>query len=361
VALRDVASTGRLFVGMGVPCLPAPFKLGWPTNSIRPAVGFAHILHNVGFADVNELASLAAAWDALYDLVEPDVILFDHSPIALLASRGRRVTRVIYGDGFCCPPVAEYLPALAPRQSIDVERLHADETRTLATANRVLADRGAPRMQKLSDLYGEVNDQIFTTLAELDHFGPRSNTQYFGPVSSAMGATPRWPHGDGPRAVAYVRRFEQLPEFIRVIEARGVSTLLCCPDIDRKAVPPSKLVRVVEHPIDLGKAASHADLAILNASHATTAEMLLCGIPVLQLPTHMEQRLVADCTSRLGAGLTANRTKPTHVFAQLSRLLECDGFRNSAAQFSSRYRNLDPTEALERMIARIESSILLAA
>ena len=83
-------------------------------------------------------------------------------------------------------------------------------------------------------------------------------------------------------------------------------------------------------------------------------EMLLAGIPVLQLPLHMEQQLVAHRSVRLGAGLAASRTTAGHLKTQLERLLAHACFRSTAEQFAGRYRNLDSQASLGRMVDEIE-------
>ena len=73
-------------------------------RDIEPTCTFAQILHNCGFGDAAELATMAEAWRKLYDFVRPDLIIFDHAPTALLASAGYPVRRALIGTGFFSPP-----------------------------------------------------------------------------------------------------------------------------------------------------------------------------------------------------------------------------------------------------------------
>jgi hypothetical protein len=362
VALRDIAVTGKLFVREGVPCLAAPFKLGWPENSIRPAQTFAHVLHNVGFASFDELDSLACAWESLFDLIDPDVIVFDHSPTALLASRSINAKRVLLGDGFCCPPAGESLPPLAPWRSVDIAKATTDESRTLAIANRILKVRGLRPLDRLADLYQDADAQFLTTFAELDHFGPRQDGAYCGPGVCSLGRSVEWPIANSnARAVAYVRPTPQLPTLIKALNSHGIETLMYCPGDKPVGVRSSGLVRIFEHPIDLGRAAESADFAILNASHGTTAEMLLRGVPVLQLPLHMEQQLVAYRTVTSGTGLAANPAKPEVFSAQIDRLLSDRRYRDTAWRFRDKYREFNAARATQTIADRVESLVAAAA
>src|SRR5215207_9183305 len=84
-ALRDLSKAPAVFGPGVVRFLQAPYKSSPPRIEMRRPKTMAHIFHNTGFADVDELAALCEAWRGLFDLVRPDLILCDHSPTALLA------------------------------------------------------------------------------------------------------------------------------------------------------------------------------------------------------------------------------------------------------------------------------------
>jgi hypothetical protein len=284
-------------------------------------------------------------------VVDPELILFDHSPTALLAARGTRAARVVFGDGFCCPPDADLLPSLVPWLNVDGERLKLDEAKTLANANRALGYFDAPPIDRLVDIYHEVDDQIFTTFAELDHFGSRPGVRYFGHVAEATGTDPCWPAGGAYRAIAYVRPFAGLDGLVRTLAEFRVSTLMYCPGAERISFPTNDFVRVVKE----------SDIAILNASHGTTTAMLLHGKPILQIPVHMEQQLVAHRSFELGAALAANRTRADELARQLHRLIEVPQYRLSAQRFARQYAAHDAHEALQQMAAQIENALSVSA
>lgn len=103
MSLRNLAGAASVFGRAGVSFLPAPFKSSGRAY-FRPTLNFAHILANVGWGDFAELFGLACAWRNVIRLVRPDLMVCDHSPTALLASRGLGVRRVVIGSGFLCPP-----------------------------------------------------------------------------------------------------------------------------------------------------------------------------------------------------------------------------------------------------------------
>ena len=92
-------------------------------KSIRPRT-FPHILWNNGFADLDELQAMTSAWQAIYDYVRPDLILFDHSPTVPWRPEGFRPRspdrrRVLVPAGRF--PDARSSP-LAPRRTLSVAR-----------------------------------------------------------------------------------------------------------------------------------------------------------------------------------------------------------------------------------------------
>ena len=101
--LRDLSATRQFLTDPAVEILQAPFKHA-RIRDIEPTCTYAQILHNCGFGDAAELATMAEAWRKLYDFVRPDLIIFDHAPTALLASAGYPVRRALIGTGFFSPP-----------------------------------------------------------------------------------------------------------------------------------------------------------------------------------------------------------------------------------------------------------------
>src|SRR5688572_19015632 len=173
VALRDLSGAQGVFARTGVCYLQAPIHHRPPRTGLRRTLNFAHLLFNVGFADDHTLLGLASAWRNLYRLVRPDLIVFDHSPAALLASRGGPARRIVIGSGFCCPPDHDPMPSLRPWAAVDGERLRADERPILDRVNRLLAFWKQPPLTRLGQLYSDVDDTFLTTFAELDHFPGR--------------------------------------------------------------------------------------------------------------------------------------------------------------------------------------------
>jgi len=152
--LRDLSAARQFLVDPNVDILQAPFKHA-RIRDIEPTCTFAQILHNCGFGDADELLTLAEAWRKLYDYLQPDLIIFDHSPTALLASAGYPARRALIGTGFFSPPDtgAPGLPNLRTWLTPNQVELDAHEAQVLANINAALARWSMPPLACVAELY----------------------------------------------------------------------------------------------------------------------------------------------------------------------------------------------------------------
>jgi hypothetical protein len=363
MALRDLDRAGTLYGRTGVSFLQAPAWQGGAPRS-APPVTFAQVLANCGFGTKTALFARACAWRNLFKLVGPDLLIVDHAPTALLASRGlpREPWRALIGSGFCCPPdgLADDGPWAVVRpeelDTVGCERLREADAQVLGRCNWVLGQWGLPAVDRLGQLYAEVDENFLTTFPELDHFPRRTGAGYWGPViSEAPGAEPpAWPDAPGPRALVYLKDVSAAEAALGAlarVRAPAVAFIDgASADVRQRLEGPT--VHVSPRPLDLRRAARECDLAVLGGGHGATAELLLAGKPVLELPSAREQRMVADAVARLGAGEVAPSKRPDDVRHKLSLMLASDAYRRAADRFARRYSTFDPRRLREAMLAR---------
>lgn len=139
--LRDLgvasAALGELMQHPLVALWPAPIwqqpsaPLGQPTcNSVD------HLMQE-GYASPSGLLGLATGWRTILQALDPDLLVADHAPTALLAARGLRFPCVQLES--CAAPIP-----VPPPQAVQV----------LNSCNTVLAQLGQPPLTTLHELLG---------------------------------------------------------------------------------------------------------------------------------------------------------------------------------------------------------------
>jgi UDP:flavonoid glycosyltransferase YjiC (YdhE family) len=364
-AVRNVEAAGALLGRAGAHLLQCP-TCSVPDGQATPAVSFANVMGKTGFGADAQLAALAAAWRVVYRLTRPDVIVFDHAPVALLASRGLPCKRVVIGPGFFCPPDRAPMPPMGGRVPKGVDpaalhaRLRADEAAILARCNRLLDYWKAPRLGRLAQLYADADETLLTTFRELDHYGDRGgdDARYDGPVIGTGGEVPQWPAaGRGPRVYAYLKPSPALPHVLAALRDRGCPTLVSPDGIPRAARAQFECdtLRFETRRLDLKQVGAACDLAVLNGNHGTTCAMLLAGKPVLQMPRTLEQAITARAVARLGAGaVVGGKADAGTVRDALDGMLANDAHARAAAAFAARYADFDPAKQRAAMVAKVE-------
>jgi UDP:flavonoid glycosyltransferase YjiC (YdhE family) len=365
-AVKELSNVREVFAGTGIAAVAAPLVFN-TRKYFDPMRGLAHILGNCAFANERILATLFEAWNTLFDLVQPDLVVADHSPNALLALHGRemtgprRIPRVNVGLGFFCPPDVFPLPFwLKSGERHYQEQIINDERSITANVNRMLHAHGRSPLARLGEFYTEVDETILATYREFDHFGPRVEThgavRYWGHWPYAPGISPRWPAGNGPRIYAYLKPFPTLEHVLGHLRQLGHPTLVLAGGIgraiqERYAGP---TLRFENQPLDLRLVAEQCDLAVLNAGHGTAVSLLLAGKPGVQIPLFTEQVLFAQLVEQHKLGRNADVRDPGKISAALMDVLNNPVYRTSAREFAARYAHFKPGEQIPEIVDRLE-------
>jgi UDP:flavonoid glycosyltransferase YjiC (YdhE family) len=360
LALREIAPASVVFGNMGASLLQAPFRHSRP-GRLENTPGFSQILDNIGFGEDGELFGLVCAWRNLIGFVRPNLIVFDHSPTALLAARCfPDVRRVISAPGFFCPPDVSPWPALV-RRPIEKSELEVHEAGLLARVNRLLLRSRRPPLDRLGRLYSDVDEQFLLTFPELDHYPDRPvGARYMGPVITEGGKRPDWPKGGaGNRIYAYLKASKSLEGVLKVLAGRGDSTLVFVDGIDpatRKKFS-SPTLRFETERLDLAAVGEQCNVAVHNANHGTLARLLLAGRPMVQLPLTLEQTVLARAVDRTGAAETVLPGAPDvgEAFAcKLDKVLGSERYAAAAGTFARCHDDFDPVVQVQQMVGRME-------
>lgn len=356
-AMRNLEQAERLFAGLDIHYLPAPVNIHNNKDPVDPVLSHAHLLHNVIFHSVDNMLTTTSSWQEIFAQVKPDLMIADHSPGALFASRGLPFVRMQIGTGFTIPPNdIQPMPNLRNWLVVDNARLAEDEKKVLDRLNKVAEIMNLPALSSLAELY-QSDGQYLMTFKELDHMTERSGTQYYGVSQTSYGDAPVWPGRTGKRIFAYLKPFKTLPSLLATLKAVGTPTLIYYAGemTEELKAFESEGLKFAEQMLDISQVAKQCDVAITHAGHGAAVEFLLAGCPLLLLPLQLEQYLLSLRVQALGAGLTAPFLKPEGMAGKLRLLLTDPAYTLAAEAFSSSYKDFDSREMITRLVEDIHA------
>jgi hypothetical protein len=323
-------------------------------------VSYADIMLGCGYVDPGHITGLLGGWLALFRNWKPDLIVSDFAPTGLLAARFLGLKRVSYSNGFSIPPRLSPLPAFRFDEPVDPARVQGADRAALASSNAALAQFGGAPMRYLHQQL-ETDEDFLATFPELDSYGNRPATGYWGPrFSIESGASVHWPAGPGRRVLVYLKK--NLPQLDAVIAALAASphrVIAFIPELEpaRRAALAGPRRIVSERPVRLGPLLRECDL-FLNQGGNVSVGTLMSGVPQLVFPSQYEQYLTAYRIEQLGAGLWLGaRDGAGEVAGALDLMLGDGRFLAAARAYAARYPAYSPAEQQRRIVARIEEII----
>jgi UDP:flavonoid glycosyltransferase YjiC (YdhE family) len=361
-AVRDLPQAARFLEPRSFSYCQAPLFTPHFEGKPEEPESYAEILRLYGWGDVEEVTALIRGWRELYRWIRPDAVVGSHAPTALLAARGGPTARIALGTGFECPPAVSPLPSLRPWAQVPTGRLTKSETQVLETANAAVSALGCgSATSALCDLL-QADDELLCSFPLLDHYGERRASQYLGALyTDTAGIPPSWPSGGGKRVFVYLR--PQVQAFERLLAdlvQRQVNALIFSPGISDALVSKYTSVRIAfaREPVRIADVATRCDLAIGHGGHGMSAAFLQAGVPLLFLPTQLEQYRTAWTVSRFGAGRLAPANAEDQGFVpELTELLEEPHAKAYAQSFRDRFGSLRPEAVAQRVATRIEAAI----
>lgn len=360
LVLKDVRLPVEQGLVSGITVLPAPLTPQAHAGSRAP-MNYADVLRVSGFTDARDVAARLHAWQGLFLLTRPDVLVADHAPTALLAARLTDISHLSIGNGFAIPPDVSPWPSIRPWETVSDQALVTAEAmldRVLDTAQKAL---GHARTVRIRDLFGAYD--ILDTFAELDHYGARSDGRYIGPIVTVPQALRvAWQSREYPKVLAYLR--PAVPSFQLILHALAEldAEVLCVapgmkPEMAKHCA--TRRLRIALAPVDLPPLFEHADLAVGYGNSGFSTQALLAGVPLAMRPLHVEQALFAHRVEALGAGkLLQGKVGANSVTASLQELLDNPAYRQAARTFSDRYCYFSPEQAISQSLSFIEQAVL---
>lgn len=358
--VAQTAPATRLLAREGFTWLQAP--LAQELLHKNPPLTYADILLRFGYVNADDLMGLVVAWRELFRLGAAQLVLADHAPTAVLAARTLDLPVMLFSNGFTVPPRQRPLPNMRPWQSFPEAQLLAIEDHAVTSINQVLRRFDKPGLSALHQLF-DVEEEALITYPELDHYENRGPARYWGSLpNAAIGIAPPWPGIKGKRVFAYLRQETPHTEAaLQALHSLGQPTVVYfpgAPEALRNKWQAPHMVFVAE-PLDIERAAREADVAITYSSLATTTAFLMAGKPLLLLPSHLEQFLLARRVVGMGAGRVISAEQPATDLPQLlADLLNNPAYAENARAFSAKYASFGQSSVIGNLVRRVEELCL---
>ena len=351
-AVRDTGIAAKLLGPHGYRFLQAPLVLSKPRLRMPPA-NYSEILLAEGFHDAAALSGRVQAWRNLFEIIQPDSILIDHAPSALLAARIAGLPRVMFGNGFEIPPTQTPYPNFRAWEGVADSRLIKSERLALTNINSVC---GA-QLHAVHEIFAGAAPALIT-LPELDHYGARE-ADYLGPIHAQLGgAKIDWPKGAGKRILAYLR--PDVPGFnaiIKILKERADSCILIVPNAPQAWVTQTagERLTIFTTPIPIEPLLKQCDLGISYGGSGTLSQFALAGVPQFILPKNIEQYLGGMRVQELGAGLVVGQERDPLTLARLlEQALVDPALAQAACNFKIRHANITVEQVIDRVARMLE-------
>ncbi|MGI1679977.1 MAG: hypothetical protein K6L75_14645 [Cellvibrionaceae bacterium] len=358
VALKDLSRAYPFFSETNATLLQAPVWL--PKISMqRPIACLADSLLLLGYLETDALHSLVVAWESIFDLVKPDLVVFDYSPTAMLALLNYSIPKMLVGTGFADPAPGYSIVDWRP-YSINDQLVQRQEDRVLAQINNVLERKNISRLTKLSDLFF-VDKVMITTFPELDLYkGLRKQVKYcLGASSVLVEKKIQFPCSKKLKIVAYLK--SDYPQLLLLIEALSkcdASVFISCPQGNPQDFQPYACedFQFSIDLVDLENAMSEADLFVGHGNAATLKESLVAGTPVLVLPIQLEQLLNGKMVQESRYGRLVEKIESVDgLVVILNEMLKSkDGYQNQVSELLSRHPESERVSISDAVAAEVK-------
>jgi UDP:flavonoid glycosyltransferase YjiC (YdhE family) len=351
VAARDTSEVGSGILDRGFTLFQAPVTIRHFIGLDKVSFTYTEILLHFGYAHAPTLIAHMAAWRSLIESEEPALVISNGAPTASITARKLNVPTLSIGSGFDCPPPIDPSGLLRPWIPHVDERQRQSDDMVLTTLNSALAASGWNSVSSIADLYRPTRT-LLCTFPELDHFGARPVLpEYVGLLPGAKAAEATNSDADRCEIFAYVKPGPHLDRVLSALRKTKRSVIVHCPELSTTdcARWSSTLMKCTARPVEVAHIMESCRLVVNNATHGLTAEALRAGKPLLMLPQHQEQNLVAMRVRDLGAGIVFQTNDANPKFGKaLGDLFENNSFSAAAETFKDCYVDWTPERALDR-------------
>jgi UDP:flavonoid glycosyltransferase YjiC (YdhE family) len=350
-ALRDLTYAFEILYDEGFEIFQAP-RSSASVTGMKSMASYAELLMLFGFLNSKVLSGQLLAWQSLFRVINPELLILESAPSAMLAARGLHIPTIIVSNGFGCPPDSEIWPAFPGSQRFPVERLRASEQSVIRVANQAATSLSIPPLEHLGQLYPTSNTYI-AALPELDHY-PRSSANYLGSLAMTdRGVNPQWPvrlgnqdlEGEPKKIFAYLKAdYSGLEIVLEALAKANVQTVAFIPGLSELLQKKWNIANlwISTQPIHVDQALSESDLFIGHGG-SLIQPVLLAGVPLMLLPMQTEQLIMSEMAQKLGVAALCQVDSIATFKKLFKRTLEDANLKSNARAFAKRNEKYSST------------------
>lgn len=344
--------------------LPCPVESApWlkpPERASTPWVGnLSDTLAVLGWNDPEHLRQAVGRWRAVLEAQMPDLLVMDSAPTALLASLGLPIKRVWLANHWSTPPRIRPMPDLQAQITGKVRPVPDTEPAVVRAINACLTEQRQAKIKHIYELFDRAEFSPMLSIPEIDPHGPRPETEYLGVWGNQPGPAPPWPpcsYGPDTAGVfAYLKPFPQRAALLKLLAETRLPILAYTPGLTDHESEAARggAVHLFSQPIDWLAIAQDTAFIICHGSAGMTGQALQLGLPVLALPTSLEQAAVARQAAKSGAVVVADLTDVQSLGNGLHAMLTATSIITAADKLANQYAGYDPNAAANQLADKI--------
>jgi hypothetical protein len=347
-ALRD-AITVREVPGLEeAQILAAPVWLH-PVPPPRGRLSYADILLSHGFATPQDLTHVVKAWDDVFALTQPSLLICDHAPGAMFSAFGR-IPSATVGNGFTVPPTdARDFPPI--QAGADEQRSQAP---LLETMKAVQARLGRREPRGVTEPFHGQFRGIYV-FPEIDPYRRLRREVVLGPIEPqpAPRACPSKPH----LFVYGVSTFDHSAKLVEALAGLSIEVSAYF----RGRVGPSldflksRGVTIHDTPPLMPSALPSATAVFSHGGTGLTQAALAAGRPQIIAPRFMEADLTAQAIADLKAGVRLAPFDANGFRKAVEQTVHDGTLRQNARAFAEKFAALKRANPLEVTLAALSA------
>lgn len=343
--------------GRAAHCVQAPIPKIIPTQQVD--YSYADILAHIGYLNPAVLIDYVGAWRKLILDLHADMVVVDHAPTALLAAHSLNLPAAALGTGFTLPPAGAELPLYRPQASAPLPR---PNQQVLAVVNQTLEKFGAEPYKELGNLFNHAR-QFLCSFPELDHYGFRPETEYWGPLfSDDLGEHFNWPHAAEFKTFAYLTpKVSSLAQAIDGTSALPGHKLVHIPKISTSEIAQYSRpdLTISATPMNMKSILQEANLVINQGGMGVSSQCFLAGVRQVIVPTQMEQWMLSQRMVQLGLAYAVDPAQKEPPYAEIyAKAANCQQLANNISKAKAQYAGYLQEEQIEVLAEEITEPLL---